>query len=116
MTIKDQLDSTGACPSYAVRRATKHDTSKGSCCPMAVGNALVDMWKEMREDIGLDWQDEDSKEDEPIVIRKPEPIQKSPELYSNHYNSNAICPECGEPLVFEGGCNSCKNCGYSKCN
>lgn len=116
MTIKDQLDSTGSCPSYAVRRATKHDTSKGSCCPMAVGNALVDMWKEMREDIGLDWQDDDSKEDEPVVIRKPEPIQKSPEPNELHYNSDAICPECGEPLVFEGGCNSCKNCGYSKCN
>ena len=31
MTIKDQLDSTGACPSYAARTATRHDTSPGSC-------------------------------------------------------------------------------------
>ena len=30
--------------------------------------------------------------------------------------SKALCPECGEPLIFEGGCNSCKNCGYSKCS
>ena len=35
-TIIDQLNSTGACPSYTVRRATREDTSKGSCCPMAV--------------------------------------------------------------------------------
>jgi ribonucleoside-diphosphate reductase alpha chain len=27
----------------------------------------------------------------------------------------SLCPECGEPLVFEGGCNICKNCGWSKC-
>ncbi|WP_206085022.1 hypothetical protein, partial [Megasphaera hexanoica] len=28
---------------------------------------------------------------------------------------NIFCPQCGEPLVFEGGCNTCKNCGWSKC-
>ncbi len=25
------------------------------------------------------------------------------------------CPECGSPLEHEGGCISCRNCGYSKC-
>lgn len=25
------------------------------------------------------------------------------------------CPECGKPLSFEGGCNICRSCGYSKC-
>jgi ribonucleoside-diphosphate reductase alpha chain len=49
--IVDQLNSCGVCPSYAVRRATKHDTSKGSCCPMAVGNALLEMWEEMQNEI-----------------------------------------------------------------
>lgn len=102
-TIKDQLDSTGTCPSYATRTATKHDTSKGSCCPMAIGNALVDMWKEMQDDIGENW------EDQPIQTSN----QKLNQLVTN---SSALCPECGEPLVFEGGCNSCKSCGYSKCN
>ena len=29
-------------------------------------------------------------------------------------NSNK-CPECGEVLRFEGGCVTCSNCGYSKC-
>ena len=26
------------------------------------------------------------------------------------------CPVCGEELTFEGGCNVCKNCGWSKCD
>jgi hypothetical protein len=27
------------------------------------------------------------------------------------------CPECGEKsLMFSGGCNSCVECGYTKCN
>ena len=50
-TIIDQLNSTGSCPSYTVRRATKQDTSKGSCCPMAVGNALLDMYNEVQREL-----------------------------------------------------------------
>ena len=26
------------------------------------------------------------------------------------------CPECGEGLLFESGCDVCKSCGYSKCD
>ena len=50
-TIIDQLNSTGSCPSYTVRRATQKDTSRGSCCPMAVGNALLAMYNEVQEEL-----------------------------------------------------------------
>ena len=107
-TIKDQLDSTGACPSYATRSAVKHDTSKGSCCPMAIGNALVDMWKEMQEDIG---------ELEEVKEAKASPVTKDKTKAKKAETTKANpCPECGEPLTFEGGCNICKSCGYSKCD
>lgn len=107
-TIKDQLDSTGACPSYATRSAVKHDTSKGSCCPMAIGNALVDMWKEMQEDIG---------ELEEVKEAKASPVTKDKTKTKKAEPTKANpCPECGEPLTFEGGCNICKSCGYSKCD
>jgi len=26
-----------------------------------------------------------------------------------------LCPDCGEPLVFEEGCHICKSCAYTKC-
>ena len=99
--IVDQLDSTGVCPSYAVRRATKHDTSPGSCCPMAIGKKLLEMYQEVQIEL---FGKEDKKENKKIE----KPIKVIP--------SKALCPECGEPLIFEGGCNSCKNCGYSKCS
>ena len=103
MTIKDQLDSTGVCPSYATRKATHHDTSKGSCCPMAIGNALVDMYNEMQSEL-------DDKEDE------EKPVKKTPVEPIKDVNvRQQLCPECGEPLVFEGGCCTCKSCGYTKC-
>lgn len=95
--IIDQLNSCGVCPSYATRRATKHDTSKGACCPIAVGYALKEMWLEMQDELGLI---------EPLV----EDSDNEAEV------SKPICPECGAELIFEGGCNSCKSCGYSKCD
>ena len=103
MTIKDQLDSTGVCPSYATRKATHHDTSKGSCCPMAIGNALVEMYNEMQSEL-------DDKEEE------EKPVKKTPvETIKSVNVQQQLCPECGEPLVFEGGCCTCKSCGYTKC-
>ena len=100
--IKDQLDSTGACPSYAARTATKHDTSKGACCPMAIGNALIEMYEEMQEQLDETWEAV-----ELLAERKPmEDIPKT----------GAICPECGAEVRFEGGCNLCPECGWSKCN
>ena len=102
-TIIDQLNSTGSCPSYSVRRATHKDTSKGSCCPMAVGNALLDMYNEVQQEIAQKSAKEPAKK-----VPKPKAVQASP-------RDKMICPECGEPLVFEGGCNVCKSCGWSKC-
>lgn len=107
-TIKDQLDSTGVCPSYATRRATHHDTSAGSCCPMAIGNALIDMWHEMQEEINDD-------EDDVVDATDCANAMPSEQQTSDSGNHAAICPECGNELVFEGGCNVCKNCGWSKC-
>lgn len=100
-TIKDQLDSTGVCPSYATRSATKHDTSKGSCCPMAIGNALMDMYKEMQEEVDDDYDGD--CESHVISQEKLNSIKLG------------ICPECGEPMTHEGGCDICKSCGYSHC-
>jgi ribonucleoside-diphosphate reductase alpha chain len=28
----------------------------------------------------------------------------------------SVCPDCGGELSFEGGCNICRSCGYSKCS
>jgi ribonucleoside-diphosphate reductase alpha chain len=26
------------------------------------------------------------------------------------------CPKCGDELSFQGGCNICKSCGWTKCD
>lgn len=87
--IVDQLHSCGTCPSYAVRRATMKDVSPGSCCPVAIGNGLMDMWHKFNNDIS----------------------QTNPDV-----DNMDTCPECGGVLKHEMGCVTCQNCGYSKCN
>lgn len=87
--IVDQLNSCGVCPSYAVRKATQGDVSPGSCCPVAVGNALLDMHKE---------------------------IMGAPKGGVVEESTAPKCPKCGEPVIQEGGCTICKNCGWSKCD
>lgn len=102
MTIEeicDQLDSSVACTSYCSRTATKHDTSKGTSCPSAVGNALRELYQDMQERICRGKKD--------IAETKSE--EKIPAA------SGQTCPVCGMPLIFEGGCNICKNCGWSRC-
>jgi ribonucleoside-diphosphate reductase alpha chain len=85
--IVDQLKSTGSCPSYAVRKATKGDTSKGSCCPVAIGNALMELSE----------------------------MIKTGKTVENVQSDNGSCPECGGTLKHEMGCVTCTECGYSKC-
>ena len=92
--IVDQLQSVSACPSYTVRTYTKKDTSPGKCCPSAIGKALLELNQRYIED-HADIEHEDiTKEDATI----------------------GICPECGSKLNFTGGCNSCPECGYTKCD
>lgn len=108
--IADQLQSTGACPSYASRTATKHDTSKGACCPMAVGNALMEMWKEMKERI--------EKGNSIISLANSNsqmPSSESRHSFNPEADNDAKCPECGSELIQEGGCVICKSCGWSRC-
>lgn len=35
---------------------------------------------------------------------------------TNKQINKAKCPQCGGELIFEGGCNTCKSCGWSKCD
>ncbi len=112
--ILDQLKSCGVCSSYAVRKATKKDTSKGSCCPVAVGNALRDMYNEIQNIIC-----ECNKTDNTSESAMNEVINS---LSENNKTIESIseleeCPSCHEKtLIHEGGCISCPNCGWSRCN
>lgn len=120
--IIDQCKSIKPCPAYVSRTNKKHDTSKGSSCPSAIGYALEDLYDKIKERCFADFDLEDSYV-EPLTISSPA-IKEEDKIVKTGAdgqmitkNSDCICPECGEPLVFEGGCNQCKACGlYSQCD
>lgn len=92
--ICDQLNSVPACPSYSVRTALKKDTSAGKCCPSAIGRALMELKQRYIKDY-IEMNTEELKQEEMTVNN---------------------CPECGAKLNFTGGCNSCAECGWSRCS
>ncbi|WP_458459329.1 TSCPD domain-containing protein [Pseudobutyrivibrio sp.] len=103
--IIDQLQSCGVCPSYATRSAMKKDTSPGSCCPVAVGKALMEMWEEMQDDL----RNKNDGMGEKRVAKKV-PVDAKVGTQKD------VCPLCKSKIKHSGGCDICTNCGWSKCD
>lgn len=98
--IVGQLKSANACPSYAIRSAVNKDTSLGSCCPSAIGNALIDMSEEMKT----------------MLKNGKNNINKKETEFKNIGCKIVVCENCGKPIKHKGGCIECENCGWSKCD
>lgn len=122
--IVDQLNSCGVCSSYAVRTATKHDTSPGSCCPVAVGKALIEMHKEMQDELSNGPQKSNISKagsDNVGTSASMEEQNKSTRDIHNKGDAKIVeydrktCPVCHSPIEHIGGCDQCNNCGWSKC-
>lgn len=97
--IIDQAMSIRPCTAYVNRTKTKGDTSPGTSCPSAIGHALQDLYDKTAVRYFEDYKVMDA-----IV----EPLEEE--------TITAPCPECGAQLRFEGGCNTCVSCGWSKCD
>lgn len=112
-----QLKKVHSCPAYRARKIQKGDTSIGTSCPSAIGYAIEELCNKINDRLfdGTDIDDslifDDS--DHNMMIESWYEDSKS-EI--EDLKTKPTCPECGEPLVFEGGCNLCKACGWSKCD
>lgn len=103
-SIIDQAMSIKPCKAYCDRTKLIGDTSKGTSCPSALGNAMLDLYDKIQNRVFDDSEDE--------VEEYPNenlPYTETPDILKQH------CPECGAELYHEGGCNICKSCGWSKC-
>ena len=115
--IIKQLKKVHSCPAYRARKIQKGDTSVGTSCPSAIGYAIEELCNKINDRLfdgveskdDLLWDDSDHN----MMIESWYEDSKSE---TEDLHSKPTCPECGEPIVFEGGCNICKSCGWSKCD
>jgi ribonucleoside-diphosphate reductase alpha chain len=84
-----QLEKAGNCPSFSYHRGKGEKLADGRSCPSAIAHVLKRILQEFK--------DEEIEEKKQYTIINP-------------------CPDCGQELHFEAGCNMCKNCGWSKCS
>lgn len=115
--IIKQLKKVHSCPAYRARKIQKGDTSVGTSCPSAIGYAIEELCNKINDRLfdgveskdDLLWDDSDHN----MMIESWYEDSKSE---TKDLTTKPTCPECGEPIVFEGGCNICKSCGWSKCD
>lgn len=104
--IEKAFDGLGACNSFISARGRGRKLSKGSSCATAILNEIKAFLNEIQ-----------GNDTTPPIPKKTEvAVESQTTSQETKQNNKSVCPECGEPLTFEGGCNTCKACGYSKCD
>lgn len=100
--IEKSFAGVSACPSFTRERGKGNHLSDGSYCGMAILKEMKAFLKEIGKE---------EKVIEKIVEKPNKNNDKKEDVKGN------VCPECGEPsLIKTNGCDSCLNCGYSKCS
>lgn len=117
--IVDQAKSIRPCKAYTDRTKSKGDTSKGTSCPSAIGNALIELRNKINDrmfdfevdEVEDDWKDIDT---DFVCTGQCDSCQSHVEITTTK-PKGMTCTECGSELRNEGGCVICMNCGWTKC-
>lgn len=81
-------------------------------CPDAIGRMLEQAKKDLDKkhaEVG------NTDLEETVDHSAKQGLSETVETNSSELKFAKYCPECGSPLEHEGGCSSCRNCGWSKC-
>jgi len=107
--IIEQLNKSGTCPSFQYQRGKGKNLSPGKSCPSSIAVILKRVMDEMEKN-----RLEEIEETADIVVDKVIKADFNGEFVGT-VSKTLICPECKSNLVNEGGCITCKQCGFSKC-
>lgn len=98
--LEESFKGIGSCNSFVHARSKGAKLSKGSNCGQAIFNTLYDFVKRMEKNEGRYVLKQNFAEGKPNL----------PVAFSNP------CPSCGKPLHRQGGCYTCDECGYNRCD
>lgn len=98
--LEESFKGIGSCNSFVHARSKGAKLSKGSNCGQAIFNTLYDFVKRMEKNEGRYVLKQNFAEGNPNL----------PVAFSNP------CPSCGKPLHRQGGCYTCDECGYQRCD
>lgn len=100
--LEESFKGIGSCNSFVHARSKGAKLSKGSNCGQAIFNTLYDFVKRMAM--------QNVETDENRHVLKHAFVESVPAVFGNP------CPSCGKPLHRQGGCYTCDECGYNRCD
>ena len=103
--LEESFKGIGSCNSFVHARSKGAKLSKGSNCGQAIFNTLYDFVKRM--------QKQDIEIEENKYVLKHAFAEGDPSLPTVF---GTPCPVCGKPLHRQGGCYTCDECGFNKCD
>nr|WP_312985499.1 ribonucleoside-diphosphate reductase, adenosylcobalamin-dependent [Clostridioides sp.] len=98
--LEKAFSGISTCPSFSSSRAKGKIISRGNYCGSAILNTIKDFLKDIEQG---------KKPLQSPVMENKITLEET----KSHLNP---CPECGIGLEMSEGCQTCRNCGYSKCN
>jgi ribonucleoside-diphosphate reductase alpha chain len=135
--IKCAFRGMGQCPSFVKARAIGKHVSKGTSCPTAILNMLMEVQGQLENECLPELQElgyydrkvemtEDVKVESnftPIDLNiKKEKFTKEEKQYIKENGEVAFaqafnkCPKCASKIEHVGGCMQCMDCGFTKCD
>lgn len=78
---------------------------KCTSCPDAIAKVIKKVYDLQRDKHG----------EKDLIQKVAEVIHEKKIEHNSNETMFKFCPECGNQLEHEGGCVTCRNCGYSKC-
>lgn len=114
--IEKAFEGVGGCNSFATSRAKGIQLGQGNSCGTAILREITKFLKEVANQ-SIEVVDNNNMKDkeERIIFTDDELKFKADNgdiAFALKFNK---CPECGDKLEHSGGCISCANCGFTKC-
>ena len=117
-SIQKALEGVGTCNSFNNAKNKGMKLSKGSSCPTAILNTILEFEQEMKgvkpQKIDLLNKMNEKKEEEIFTEEEKKFLKENGEgAFALKYSK---CPQCGAEILHTGGCVSCPNGCWSKCD